>query len=52
MARVGLYLTEPQIRRLKEISKKTGLAVSDLMRRALDDWLDKYEEREKKKRIK
>jgi hypothetical protein len=52
MARVGLYLTEPQIRSLKEISKKTGLAVSDLMRRALDDWLDKYEEREKKKRIK
>jgi len=50
MPRVGLYLTEPQIKRLKEISKKTGLAVSDLMRRSLDDWFEKYEEKERKKK--
>ena len=50
MPRVGLYLTEPQIKKFKEISKKTGLTVSDLIRRALDDWLERYEEKERKKR--
>jgi hypothetical protein len=52
MPRVGLYLTEPQVKKLKDISNKTGLAVSDLIRRALDDWLEKFEERERKKRRK
>jgi hypothetical protein len=52
MPRVGLFLTEPQIKKLKEISKKTGLAVSDLMRRSLDDWLEKYEEKVSKKKRK
>ncbi len=50
MPRVGLYLTEPQINKLKEISKITGLAVSDLIRRSQDDWLEKYEEKERKKK--
>jgi len=50
MPRVGLYLTEPQIKKLKEISKKTGLAVSDLIRRSLDDWLERYEEKERRKK--
>ena len=49
MPRVGLYLTTPQIKKVKEVSRKTGLAVSDLMRRSLDDWLEKYEEKERKK---
>ncbi len=52
MPRVGLYLTEPQVRKLRDISNKTGLTVSDLIRRALDDWLEKFEERERKKRTK
>lgn len=52
MPRVGLYLTEPQVRSLKDISDKTGLTVSDLIRRALDDWLEKFDERERKKRTK
>lgn len=43
MIRTNIYLTEPQMRKFKAISKKTGLAVSDLIRRALDDWLEKYE---------
>jgi hypothetical protein len=52
MPRVGLYLTSPQIKRLKEFSKKTGLTVSDLMRRSLDDWIEKYEEKERKRKRK
>jgi hypothetical protein len=52
MPRIGLYLTEPQVRILRDISNKTGLTVSDLIRRALDDWLEKFEERERKKRTK
>jgi len=43
MIRTNIYLTEPQIKKFKTISKKTGLAVSDLIRRALDEWLERYE---------
>ena len=52
MPRVGLYLTDPQIKKLKEISQKTGLTTSDLIRRSLDDWLEKYEEKERKRKRK
>jgi len=47
MPRLGIHLTAPQVKRLKEISCQTGLAVSDLIRRALDDWLEKFEEKER-----
>lgn len=43
MIRTNIYLTEPQMKKFKAISKKTGLTVSDLIRRALDEWLGKYE---------
>jgi hypothetical protein len=49
MPRLGIYLTLPQVKRLKDISTQTGLAVSDLIRRSLDDWLERYEEKEKKR---
>ncbi len=52
MPRIGLYLTDPQIRKLKGLSKKTGLTASDLIRRSLDDWLEKYEEKERKRKRK
>jgi len=50
MPRVGIYLTEFQIKKFKEFSKKTGLTVSDLIRRSLDDWIERYEEKERKKK--
>lgn len=52
MPRVGLYLTEPQIKKLKALSKKTGLTSSDLIRRSLDEWFEKYEEKERKRKRK
>ncbi len=52
MPRVGLYLTDPQVKKLKELSKATGLKISDLIRRSLDDWLERYEEKERKRKRK
>ncbi len=37
--RVDLYLTIPQIRELKILSKRKGLTLSDLLRRAVDLYL-------------
>ena len=39
MRRVNYHLPEPMIERLKAISKKTGLPVSELIRRAIDAYL-------------
>jgi len=47
MPRVGLYLTEPQVKKLKAISKKTGLTVSEIIRRIIDEGLEKYESKQK-----
>ncbi len=46
--RVGFYLTDLQIKNLKKVSKKTGLTVSEIIRRAVDEHLEKYEGKEKK----
>jgi len=41
MKRVNYHLTETQIKQLKAISKKTGLTVAELIRRAIDEFLKK-----------
>ena len=41
MIRVNFHLTASQIKALKGISKKTGLKVAELIRRAIDDFLRK-----------
>jgi predicted DNA-binding protein len=43
--RVNLYLAEIQIKRLKGLSQKTGLSVSEHVRRAIDEYL--YKEKKK-----
>jgi predicted DNA-binding protein len=43
--RVGFYLTDLQIKNLKKVSKRTGLTVSEIIRRAVDEHLEKYKER-------
>jgi hypothetical protein len=40
--RVGFYLSAIQIRDLKKRSKKTTISVSELIRRAVDEFLEKH----------
>ena len=45
MVRVGLYLSDSQMKKLKTISKKKGLTVSEIIRRMIDEGLsDRTEE--------
>lgn len=50
MERMGIYLTDIQIRKLraiqKKIGKKKGLSVAFFIRQAIDDWLEKHEKKE------
>jgi len=41
MIRVNFHLTNSQIKKLKKLSKQTGLKVAELIRRAIDDFLRK-----------
>ena len=50
MPRVNFVLTEPQIKNLNQISETTGLSVSEIIRRAVDDWIENYEEKQSAKR--
>ena len=41
MKRTNFHLTLEQIKRLKKISKETGLSVAELIRRAVDAFLSR-----------
>ena len=41
MKRVNYYISEKQLESLKKESKKTGVSVSELIRRAIDVFLKK-----------
>ena len=41
MKRVNYHLTEEQIGRLQSLSGKTGLTVAEIIRRAVDEYLDR-----------
>jgi hypothetical protein len=43
--RVNFYLTEIQVKKMRGISEKLGLSVSEIIRRAIDEYLG----RQKKK---
>ena len=43
MKRCNFYLADIQIRRLKAIQKKTGLPLSDILRRAIDEYWERFE---------
>jgi len=42
MKRINITLSEVHLKRLKTMSKKTGLSVSDLIRRGIDDYWEKF----------
>jgi len=50
MKRINHHLTEKQIKKLKTISKKSGLSASELIRRALDEYLDRLKGVERTKK--
>ena len=41
MIKIGHCLTSPQMKKLRELSEETGLSISELIRRALDEYLEK-----------
>lgn len=41
MQRTALFLKEPQRKKLKVLSDKTGAPVAELIRRAIDEYLKK-----------
>lgn len=47
MIRTNIYLTELQMKKFKAISKKSGLSVAELIRRVLDEWLEKQAEKKR-----
>lgn len=46
--RVGFYLTDIQVRELKKLSRKTGLTVSEHIRRSLDEYFERLTQKAKK----
>ena len=43
MHRTNIYITEPQMKRLKAISKRTGLKIAEIIRAMIEEGLKKYE---------
>lgn len=43
MKRVSMFFTEQQIAALKRLQKKTGLAIAELVRRAIDLLIKTYD---------
>ena len=41
MKRINIHLTKQQIERLKNLAIETGLKIAELIRRAIDEYLEK-----------
>lgn len=48
MKRMNFYLADMQIIRLKAIQKKTGLPLSDILRRSIDEYWERFERKQKR----
>jgi len=48
MKRINITISDVHIKRLKTMSKKTGITVSDLIRRAVDDYWERFEKKERR----
>jgi len=46
MKRVNFHLTEQQITELQELHEKTGLAVAEMIRRAVDAYIELQRDKE------
>jgi predicted DNA-binding protein len=43
--RMNFYLTDVEVKRLNEMSKKTGLTASEIVRRAIDEYWERFEKK-------
>lgn len=48
-ARRNFYLSDLQLKRLSLMSKKMGLSASEILRRAIDEYWERFEKKEKSK---
>ena len=46
--RANFYLTRLQMERLKKLSEKTGLSVSEILRRAIDEYWDRQKSKKER----
>jgi predicted DNA-binding protein len=46
--RMNFYLTDIEVKRLNEMAKKTGLTASEIIRRAIDEYWEKFEKKVRK----
>lgn len=49
--RISMFLTTGQLEKLKQVSEDTGYNVSEIVRRAVDGYLDAMERKAKKKQV-
>jgi predicted DNA-binding ribbon-helix-helix protein len=45
LRRTNIYLTENETKHLNKIARQKGISVAELIRRILDEWLEKYEKK-------
>ncbi len=45
MKRVNFTISEVEIKRLKVLSRKTGLSASEILRRAIDEYWERFEKK-------
>ena len=46
--RRNFYLSDLQLKRLNIMSKKLGLSASEILRRAIDEYWERFEKKEKR----
>jgi len=47
--RTNIFLTKTELKKLRALSRKTGAPVAVLVRRAVDEYLERFEKKEKRK---
>jgi predicted DNA-binding protein len=48
--RTNIFLTKTELKRLRALSRKTGAPVAELVRRAIDEYLERFEKKERVKK--
>ena len=47
--RTNIFLTKPELKKLRALSRNTGVPVAALVRRAIDEYLERFEKKERLK---